>query len=123
PERDRLRVGIVDAEDAYAVPHPEQDDVPKRLPEPLPVLAVEVDVVDVLVALRRVLGVLQRPVGPPVEPLGMLLQPRMVRRALDREVEADLDAEVLPPLDESAELGRRAQLRRDRLVPALLGSD
>ena len=48
-------------------------------------------VVDVLVALGRVLGVLQRAVGAPVEPFGMLGEPRVVGRALDREVERDLD--------------------------------
>ena len=57
---------------AHAVPAPVEDDVAQRLPEALPVLRVEVDVVDVLVALGRVLGVLQRPVRPPVEPLRML---------------------------------------------------
>ena len=57
-----------------------------------PVVGVEVDVVDVLVALRRVLGVLDRAVGAAVEPLRMLAQPRVVGRALDREVERELDA-------------------------------
>ena len=70
---------------------PVEDDVAERRPQPLPVLAVEVDVVDVLVALGRVLRVLQRPVRAAVEPLGVLLQPRVVGRALDREVEGDLD--------------------------------
>ena len=59
------------------------------VPEPAPVLAVPVDVVDVLVALGRVLGVLERAVGAAVEPLGVLGQPRVVGRALDREVERD----------------------------------
>ena len=95
----------------------------QRLPEAAPVLALEVDVVDVLVALRRVLGVLQRPVGAAVEPLGMLLQPRVVGRALDREVERDLDPELLRVGDEGAELLRGAERRVDRVVPALLGAD
>ena len=95
PERQRLRVRVVDAEDPDAVPHPVQDDVAKRLPEPEPVLGLPVDVDDVLVLLGRVLGVLDRPVGPVLEPLRMLGQPRVVGRALDREVERDLEPELL----------------------------
>ena len=64
----------------------------QRVPQRPPVRRVPVDVVDVLVALGRVLGVLQRPVGAAVKPLGVLGQPRMIGRALDREVERDVDA-------------------------------
>ena len=123
PERQRLRVRVVDAEDGDAATDPVQDDVEQRLPEAAPVLAPEVDVVDVLVALRRVLCVLQRPVGAAVEPLGMLLQPRVVGRALDRKVERDLDPELLRVGDEGAELLLGAERRVDRVVPALLGAD
>ena len=94
PERQRLRVRVVDAEHRDAVRDPVQDDVPQRRPQPLPVLAVEVDVVDVLVALRRVLGVLQRPVRAAMEPLRVLLEPGVVGRALDREVERDLEPQL-----------------------------
>ncbi len=38
PERERLRVRVVDAEDPHAALDPVQDDVAQRLPEPLPVL-------------------------------------------------------------------------------------
>ena len=69
----------------------------QRLPQAAPVVAVEVDVVDVLVALGRVLRVLQRPVGAAVEPLRVLGQPGVVGRALDREVERDLEVVVRAP--------------------------
>ena len=119
PERRRLRVRVVDAEDRDPPLHPVQDDVAQRLPEPLPVLRLEVDVVDVLVALRRVLRVLQRSVGAPVEPLRMLLQPRMVRRALDREVERELDAGRARGGDHRVEVVPRAEVGTDRVVAAL----
>ncbi len=61
---------------------------------PVAVLGVEVDRVDVLVALRRVLGVRDRAVGSVPEPLRVLGDPRVVGRGLEREVERDLDAEV-----------------------------
>ena len=92
PERHRLRVRVVDAEDEDAARAPAEDDVAQRIPELLALGRVPVDVVDVLVALRRVLGVLERAVGAAVEPLRVLAQPRVVGRALDREVERELDA-------------------------------
>ena len=76
PEGDRLRVRVVDAEDPDPVAGPGEDDVEERLPELAPVRGVEVQVVDVLVALGRVLGVLERAVGPAAEPLGMLARAR-----------------------------------------------
>ena len=79
PEGDRLRVRVVDPEHGDAALDPADDDVEQGLPQPPPVLGLEVDVVDVLVALGRILGVLERPVGAAVEPLGVLLQPRVVR--------------------------------------------
>ena len=62
------------------------------VPQRLPVGALEVERVDVLVLLRRVLGVLDRAVGPVAEPLGVLGDPRVVGRALERDVERQLDA-------------------------------
>ena len=64
----------------------------QRLPQPAPVLAVPVDVVDVLVLLGRVLGVLQRAVGAAVEPLGVLGEPRVVGRGTGSRSRGDLDA-------------------------------
>src|SRR5688572_4712650 len=99
------------------------NDVTQRLPQPTPVLAAEVDVVDVLVALRRVLRVLERAVGAAVEPLGMLLQPRVVGRALDREVDADLTADLPAAGHHPLELLDRPELRADGLVTAVVRTD
>ena len=60
---------VVDAEDPDAAVDPEQRDVEQRLPQRPPVVAFEVERVDVLVLLRRILGVLDRAVGPVAEPL------------------------------------------------------
>ena len=62
-----------------------------------PVGGVEVDRVDVLVPLRRVLGELDRAVGPVAEPLGVLGDPGVVGRALEGEVQRDLEAVDLRP--------------------------
>src|SRR6185437_4327254 len=66
---------------------------------------------------------LQRSVGPPEEPLGVLLQPGMVGRALDGEVERDLDSELLRVADELAELLLGPERGLDGIVATLLGAD
>ncbi len=87
-------------------------------------LAVEVNVDDVLVALGRILGVPDGAVGPPVEPLGVLLDPRMIGRALDGEVERDLEPVVSCGFDAG---GRSPPIVPssgcDGVVPALVGAD
>src|SRR3546814_7542235 len=55
-ERHRLGVGIVDPEDLDALLDPEQHDAQELLPQRLPMQAVEIDVDDVLVLLRREIG-------------------------------------------------------------------
>ena len=84
---------------------------------------VEVHVVDVLVALRRILGVLQRPVGAAVEPLRMLGQPRVIGRALDREVERDLEPAALAAATIASKSPERAELGVERVVAAVLRAD
>ena len=123
PERQRLGVRIVDAEDAHALARPEEHDVAQRGPQRRRAVAVEIDVDDVLIFLRRVLGVFDRAVRPPVEPVRMLLQPRMIGRALDREVERDLQPVLARRRDEAAEIVERAELGMDRVVAALVAAD
>ena len=53
---------------------------------------------------------------------GCSLQPRVVGRALDREVERDLDAELGGALRPALEVGDRAELGVDRVVAALLAT-
>ena len=86
-------------------------------------VVVEVDRVDVLVLLRRVLRVGDRAVGLGGEPLRVRLDPGVVRGRLEREVERDLHAELPGALDEGAEVLHRAQLRVDGVVPALGAAD
>src|SRR5207302_418746 len=55
--------------------------------------------------------------------LRMLFQPRVVGRALDREVERDLDPGLARPRDETIEVLDRAELRVDGVVAAGLRAD
>src|SRR5204862_156166 len=73
--------------------------------------------------LRRVLGVLYGPVGPVGEPLRVLGHPRVVWRAVDREVERHLEPEAPGALDEPVEVAERAEHRVDGRVAALLTPD
>ena len=107
---------VVHAEHQHAVVDPEQDDVADRLPERrvgLPVVEVVAEVDDVLVLLRGVLGVLDRPVGAPLEPVGVLLDPGMVGRGIEREVERQLDALGARGVHERVEVLQRAELGVD----------
>ena len=118
PERERLGVRVVDAEHLHAAVDPVQHHRQQRVPQRAPVRRLPVDVVDVLVALGRVLGVLERAVGAAVKPLGVLGQPRVVGRALDREVERDVDAVAGRGSGQRAQVVDRAELGVDRVVAA-----
>src|SRR3954462_9170623 len=90
PEGNRLRVRIIDAEDVHAGVDPVQEDRTQLRPERFARRSQPVEIDDVLVALGRVLRRLDGPVRPPVEPFRMLLHVRMIRRALEGDVEGDL---------------------------------
>ena len=89
----------------------------------LPVGALEVDRVDVLVLLGRVLGVLDRAVGPVPEPLGVLADVGVVGRALEGDVQGDLDAQLAGLGHQAVEVLERPELGVDGLVSALGPAD
>src|SRR3972149_3999740 len=123
PEREGLRVGVVDPEYAHTLVDPEADDALHLLPERPPVLRVEIDWIDVRVLLRRVLGVADGAVGQASEPLRMLADIRMVGRALEGKVEGDLDVEAAGLSDETAEVLDAAEGWMHGLVAAFLRAD
>src|SRR5690606_25140661 len=109
-----------DTEDLYAVIDPEQHDITQGVPEAGDRLAIEMDVDDVLVLLRRVFRELDRAIWPPVEPFGMLPDPRVVGRALDREVERDFQSVIRGRADQPVEVFHRSKFRMNGVVAALL---
>src|ERR1700694_1449059 len=98
---------------------PVHDDRPQLSPQLPPALRLEVERNDVLVLLRRVLGVLDRAVGPVLEPLRVLARVRVVGRALERDVEGDVHTVLAGRPDQAVKILQRAELRIDGLVPAL----
>ncbi len=123
PEGHRLRVWIVDAEDRDAFLDPEAHHIAQRKPQRRQRIAIEVDVDDVLIFLRRIFGKLDRAVRAPVEPLRMLLDPRMIRRALDGKVESDLEPVRARRRDQTCEIIEIAKLLVDCIVAAILGAN
>ena len=126
PERERLGVRVVDPERADAVPDPVLEHVPARLPQRDAVGLLrgpELDRVDVLVHLRRVLGVADRSVRPPLEPLGVVAHPGVVGAALERVVEGDLEAELGGARHEGVEVVDGAEVGVHGVVAALGGAD
>ena len=122
PELDRLRVRIVDAEDLHAVIDPYLHH-PTHLGVDARRVVVEIERVDVLVLLRRVLRVGDRAVRPRREPFGVARDPRVIGRALQGDVHRHLEAEPLRLRDEEVEVLEGAQRRLDRVVPAVLAPD
>src|SRR4029434_10999592 len=59
PEREGLGVRIVDAKDAYAFVHPVCDDAEELLPQCLPLIALEVERLDVLLRSEELTSELQ----------------------------------------------------------------
>ena len=126
PERQRLGVRVVDPEDPHAPLDPDLEDALPLVPQrgaSVGIGALEVDRVDVLVLLRRVLGVLDRAVGRVAEPLGVLAHVRVVGRGLERDVHRQLHAVRLDLAAKVEELLQPAQLGRDRVVAAFRGAD
>ena len=122
PERHRLGVGVVDPEDPHAVGHPVPHDA-EHLPADALRVVVEVQRVDVLVLLRRVLRVGDGAVGLGREPLGVAGHPGVVGRALQGQVEGDLEPDRGGLRHERVEVGERAEVGVDRVVPAVLAAD
>ena len=122
PEVGTLGVRVVHAEDLHivrdpVVHHAQQFRVEAGL------VVVEVDRVDVLVLLGRVLRVGDGAVRLGGEPLRVLGHPRVVRRALDRQVERDFQVQFRRSLHERLEVHCGAELRVDRVVPTVGRAD
>src|SRR5271170_3371324 len=86
PEGERLGMRIIDAKYFDAAGNPEIDDALEFVPQGAPVTRFEIERIDVLVFLRRILSVLHAAVGPMLEPLRMLRNVRMVGSALKGNV-------------------------------------
>ena len=110
PEVGRLGVRIVDPKDLDAVVNPVPDHAQHLVVEPGGIV-VEVERIDVLVFLRRILRVGDGAVRQFGEPLPVLAGPRMIRCALQRQVQGHLHAQIACRGDEVVEVVDGAQAR------------
>ena len=118
PELHGFGVGIVDPEDGHAAVDPQPNNPQYFLINALGIV-VEVQGVDVLVFLGRVLRIGNGSVQASRKPLRMLLYPRVVGRGLEGEVEGQLQPERLCFRDKPLEGFEIAQVRVDGVMPAL----
>ena len=117
PEGQRLGVWIVHSEDRHTVIDPGAHDLKNRGVNALGVV-VEIQGVDILILLGRILRVGDRAVGQNREPLRVLTHPRVVRGALEGQVQGHLHTEVACVRDQGVEVDEGAQVRVDRVVTA-----
>ena len=122
PEVGRLGVRVVDPKELDAVVNPVPDHA-QHLVVKTGGIVVEVDRIDVLVLLRRILRVGDGAVRQFGEPLPVLAGPRMIRRALQRQVQGHLHAQIACRGDEFVEVVDRAQIRMNSVVAALVAAD
>ena len=122
PETHRLGMRVVHAEDRHAGLDPQVHDAFGFRFDAFHV-GVEIDRIDVLVLLRRILGECDRSVRLGAEPVRMLFDPRVVRRALQREVERHFDTQLVRVIAERLEIVHGAEQRVDGVVAAQLGAD
>src|ERR1700674_4767438 len=114
---------IVDPKNLHPVLAPESYDPQHLLQQSTLIGSVKIDRIDILVLLGRVLGVLDASVWPMMEPLRMLANPRMVRRALDCEVQRHLNSKTVGGRVEAVEVAKRPQRRINRHVPPGLAAN
>ena len=119
PKGEGLGMRVVDAKNLHAFADPVIEHALQSGPHGAPVVALEIERINVLVLLRRVLGVLDGAVGAPAKPLRMGLYPGMIGRALKCNVKGDFDAMRRCSSDQVTEIFSRPQRGQDRLVPAL----
>src|SRR6185503_10409207 len=77
----------------------------------------------VLVLLGRVLRVLNGAIRTFAKPRLSLGNVGVIRRALERDVQGDLQIQRLSPLNQGAKIFQRAQLWMHRLMPTLSSTD
>ncbi len=114
---------IVDAENSHALRAQNRTTSRKREPDIWISIAIKSKIDDVFVLLRRVLRILDRPIGSALKPFGMFIQPRMIRRTLPSDIHRNLDAICIGLANKSAKVFNRTQFRVNCVMSALCGPD
>src|SRR5580700_3332970 len=86
-------------------------------------LRVKIKIDYVLVFLRRVFRIADRAVGALLEPAGMLLQPGMIKGALDCEIKRNLQPLRGCRGDEAAKILGRSESGMNAIMPPVRAAD
>ncbi len=103
--------------------HPKREDVFERIPQSLPVGGLEIQRINILIFLGRILRILNRPIGALLEEFRMLFDPGMIRSALERNIQGNLHLQLFGPLDQVREILHGAQFGMDRGMTPFVGAD
>src|SRR5688572_21457568 len=95
---------IIHAEDPHALVDPELEDAAQFLPQGFPIRGFKIDGIDVLIFLRRILGVLNRTIGSNLEPVLVLANVGMVRRTLKGDIQSYVKVAFARLRDEVAKI-------------------
>ncbi len=114
---------IVYAEDAHTLIHPKAEHAFEGIPQSLPVGRLEIQRINILILLGRVLCILNRPIGALLEKFRMFGHPGMIRGALERNIEGNFHFQLPGALDQVGEVFQRTQGGMDRSVPTLGRAD
>src|SRR6266404_1790778 len=95
---------IIDPEYPDTLADPEVKDALQLLPELPPLACFEIERIDVLILLGRILGILNAAVRPPAKPLRMLAGVGMIGAALKCDIERYLEAVFFGFVQESPEV-------------------
>jgi hypothetical protein len=117
-------VWIIHTENPHARVDPGEHDIAQGNPRGRRRIGrMEIDIDDVLVFLRRILGVTDGAVGSPGKPAGMFGEPGMVGRALNGKIERELHSVLISRGDERTKILERSQFRMDGVVAAVGRAD
>ncbi len=122
PEPQRLGVRVVDSKDADTAIHPHAHDAFDLRVQTLGIL-LEVQRIDVLVLLGRILRVSDRAIVALAEPFRVCGNPRVIGGCLQSEIEGDLHAELFGACHECIEVLPRTQVRVQGIVSAVATAD
>src|SRR5580704_2159142 len=123
PEGEWLGMRIVHSKDPHTLLDPVIENALQFLPQRAPLRALEIQRIDILIFLWRILRILYGAVRTLAEPVHMLAHVGMIRRTLIGNIDCNLKALLFCRGHEVLEIRERAEVRENGLVAALRGSD
>src|ERR1700722_3290188 len=116
-------MGIIDSKDAHSLFHPKKNHIPELNPKRAPFRALEIERENILIKFRWIFGILDCAVRTGAKPFAMLFDIRVVRRALERNIESPLKSVFPRARDEALEILQCSQLAVNGSMTAFVGAD